>query len=129
MAEAKAPYRRKKFAANSLIFDEGETANETYLILSGAVEIRKGVRKENPQVLGKLGAEDLFGEMALFDPEHQRNAAAVAIQDTEVLALSREEFKIFYQRMDPLMQKVMKTMLKRLREMNDRLVQQSNRWS
>ena len=69
--------------AGETIFKEGETAKELYVIRSGQVEIRLGNR-----LLATLVANDIFGEMALFDSA-PRSATAVAKTDVALVPVSK----------------------------------------
>ena len=84
-------FKRVTFAANQIIFEEGETGDAVYLIISGKVEIRAAVRSENPRMLAVLGEGEVVGEMALFgDCPHI--ASAIALEKTTVTAVSSDEF-------------------------------------
>jgi CRP-like cAMP-binding protein len=115
MDENKA-FRRVNFAPNQLIFDEGEKSAEAYLIRSGKVEIRVGVRSDVPRVLAVIGKGQVFGEMALFD-NRPRVAAAVAVEPTEATAIARDEFQQRVADMDPAIRGVVLLMVERMRNM------------
>ena len=59
--------------AGSVIFREGEAADQLFVIKSGEVRIQIGNR-----TVTELSAGDIFGEMALIDNE-PRSATAVAV--------------------------------------------------
>ncbi len=109
-------FRRLSFAVNRLIFDEGEQSAEAYLIRSGKVEIRVGVRSDAPRVLAVIGKGQAFGEMALFD-NRPHMAAAVAVEPTEVTAIAREEFQQRVADMDPAIRGIVMLMVERMRTM------------
>lgn len=111
-------FKRVIVEANSLIFDEGEPGDAVYLICSGLVEIRKGVRGSNPQVLATLGKGEVLGELALFD-DRPRMAAAVALRKTELAAISRDEFHERMKTMDPMLRRIILVLVKRVRQMAD----------
>ncbi len=115
MDDSKA-FRRVNFTPNQLIFDEGETSDEAYLIRSGKVEIRIGVRSDAPRVLAVIGKGQVFGEMALFD-NRPRVAAAVAVEPTEATAIARDEFQQRVADMDPAIRGVVLLMVERMRGM------------
>ena len=115
MDESKA-FRRLSFEVNRLIFDEGEQSAEAYLIRSGKVEIRVGVRSDMPRVLAVIGKGQVFGEMALFD-NRPHMAAAVAVEPTEATAIAREEFQQRVAGMDPAIRGIVLLMVERMRAM------------
>jgi len=57
---------RKSFGGDDLIFEEGDSGDMAYLIISGEVEIfRKSGNQE--RVLATLGRGEIIGEMSLID--------------------------------------------------------------
>jgi CRP/FNR family cyclic AMP-dependent transcriptional regulator len=67
------------FKAGSVIFREGHEARELFVIRSGEVRIQIGNR-----TITELGADRIFGEMALIDNEPS-SATAIAVTDTELV--------------------------------------------
>ncbi len=81
----------RSFSSGATIFSQGDQGDAFYLIQSGAVQVvlaSKGVRPEGIVV---LGPQDWFGEMALLS-EEPRSATIVAVKDTTVWKLSREDW-------------------------------------
>ncbi len=115
-------FKRRTFDANTVIFEEGHLGKAAYLIVSGAVEIRKGTRGQNPLVLAKRNKGDVIGEMTLID-NRPHMAAAVTVVKTEVLVISRKEFRSRVEAMDPMMQGIICLMSERLRQTADMLLE------
>ena len=113
-----AQLREKLFQANSVIFEEGDIGDAAYIIRSGEVEIRKGVRGNNPLRLAVLGKGDILGEMALFD-DRPRMASAIALTNVEVIKMSKQEFLDKLSVLDPAMKGMVLTMVARVRSMAD----------
>ena len=65
----------RKVDAGAVIFNEGDAGTEMFGIIDGEVELRA-----KNGVLGRLGPEDIFGEMALID-DSPRSLTAVAVSD------------------------------------------------
>ena len=112
------------FRPNTQIFDEGDTGDYVYVMANGAVEIRR-TRGDTPQVLAVLKKGDIFGEMALFD-ESPRMAAAVATENTEVLALSRDEFHRLLDTVDPVLKSIILYMVTRVRRITDEFLKRKS---
>jgi CRP-like cAMP-binding protein len=107
-----------RFEPGQVIFDEGQSGEEAYLIRSGQIEVRKGTRGDNPLKLAEIGKGDILGEMALFDGR-PRMGSAIALTEVEALCISRKEFQKRVAGMDQVMQGVMRLMVKRVRQMAD----------
>jgi CRP-like cAMP-binding protein len=72
--------------AGETIFEKGDLGDSLYVMASGRVRVHdRGI------TLNELGEGDVFGEMALLDPE-ARVASVTAIEDTHLLRLDREPF-------------------------------------
>ena len=115
-------FKRVTFATNTVIFEEGRRGKAAYLIVDGAVEIRKGTRSKNPIVLATRGKCDVIGEMALFD-DRPHMAEAVAVAQTHAMAISREEFNRRVESMDPVMRGIALMMTQRMRQLADLLIE------
>jgi CRP-like cAMP-binding protein len=82
----------KKYAAGETVITQGVKGDEYYIIKSGSVEVLKKMFKDEPEKIATLGQGRGFGEEALItnDP---RNAQVRALEDTVVLALSKNDFE------------------------------------
>lgn len=120
-AKAKAEalgYRQLEFRAMELIFDEGQEGDAAYLITSGEVQIRRGVRSDSPEVLATLRQGEIFGEMALCIND-KRTAAALATKPTRLIAISRDAFEKRLSSVDPVMRKIVILLTRRLKQTTD----------
>jgi hypothetical protein len=75
------------FRADETIFEPGDEARFLYLIVNGRVEILR----EGRQVV-VFGERDCFGELAILD-DASRSTSARALEDTDCLVISREDFQ------------------------------------
>ena len=81
----------REFQANSGVFNEGDSAEELFLILDGEVEVL-GQNPEGEKVLlTTLGPGEFFGELALADGG-LRSASVWARSHCRFFTLSRESF-------------------------------------
>ncbi len=85
-----------RFEAGAALFREGEMSKALYVMLEGAVEIRRAVDAERTQTLAVIEAGDLVGEMGLFT-EEPRSATAVAVEPSCGLVISRAAFDTLLQ--------------------------------
>jgi CRP/FNR family transcriptional regulator, cyclic AMP receptor protein len=98
--------------AGSTIFREGDEANELFVIKSGQVRVQIGNR-----TISELGAESIFGEMALIDSE-PRSATVTAITDVELVPVSEKQFLFLVSQTPYFALKVMRVLAQRLRATN-----------
>jgi CRP-like cAMP-binding protein len=72
------------------VFEEGHRGDHFYIIVRGAVELRKA-GGDGGKRLAILKAGQAFGEMALLN-QTPRSASALAVEDTYMLSVSRAAF-------------------------------------
>jgi CRP-like cAMP-binding protein len=70
-----------------IIFRKGELGGKLYSVVSGEVQLNWG-----DDGVETIGPGSSFGIGALVDPEHRRFGTAVALCDSELLEMNREEF-------------------------------------
>jgi CRP/FNR family cyclic AMP-dependent transcriptional regulator len=102
----------RTFKAGSIIFREGDEASELFVIKSGQVRVQIGNR-----TIRELGAESIFGEMALIDSE-PRSATVTAITDVELVPVSEKQFLFLVSQTPYFALKVMRVLAQRLRVTN-----------
>ncbi|NOR45814.1 MAG: cyclic nucleotide-binding domain-containing protein [Candidatus Delongbacteria bacterium] len=83
--------RIKSYKKKNVIFLESDPGNMLYLISSGRVKITKLNEEGNEVILTILSDGDYFGEMSLLD-DQDRNANAIAMDDVELLTITKNEF-------------------------------------
>lgn len=97
-------------SAGSVIFAEGEAAEEMYGILSGEVELRVGDR-----TVEVLQTGDVFGEGALVQAQKFRATTAIARQDCRLARLDRRRFLFAIQETPTFALDVIRSFSRRLR--------------
>ena len=105
---------QKTFEPGEKIVEEGHTGNGLYIIMSGQVEVVKGLGTENARVLATRGPEEVFGEMALLG-EWPRTASVIAVDQVECLGLDRWVFLTQLERQPQLGIKMLQILAERLR--------------
>ena len=112
---------RKSYRKSEVIFKEGSTGSEMYLIYSGRVllSVRQNETQEVPLAVFNPG--DFFGEMALVD-DSTRSATASAVEDdTELIVMDRARFLFMVRQQPEFALSLMHTLCRRLRDMDKRL--------
>ena len=118
---AELPKFRQRYRKSEVIFEEGSTGSEMYLIHSGRVllSVRESETQQIALVVLKPG--DFFGEMALVD-DSPRSAAASAVEDdTELIVMDRARFLFMVRQQPEFALSLMHTLCQRLRDMDKRL--------
>lgn len=105
------------FAANELIFHEGDPANRFYLLQKGKVALESQIRGDSRAVIQTLGAGDILGWSWLFPP-YFWHFDARALEATDAVFIYgtplREECETDHELGYELMKRLASVMLKRL---------------
>ncbi len=103
----------------SVVFNEGDSGHEMYIIHDGKVKIIKKVRAIET-TLAELGKGDFFGEMAILD-KSPRSATVVAMTDLKLLAIDENTFEHILRRNTDVAIRIMKQMVLRIRHTDQRI--------
>ena len=118
---AALPRSLQRYGKSEIIFEQGSTGSEMYLIHRGRVllSVREHETKQIP--LAVLNPGDFFGEMALVD-DSPRSATASAVEDdTELIVMDRTRFLFMVRQQPEFALSLMHTLCRRLRDMDKRL--------
>jgi CRP/FNR family cyclic AMP-dependent transcriptional regulator len=85
---------RRRYAAGSFLFLEGDPAGAVFGVLRGSVRLAAATDDGRDVVLRLVRRGGLFGELAAID-ELPRSASAVAVEETEVVAVTAAAFNRF----------------------------------
>ena len=108
--------RRSVFGAQTILFEEGETGAQCYVVLDGAVEIIKALGTPDERVLSVRGPGELVGEMSLFDADHRRTASVRAHTNVKLLEITHAHFDALLHRQPSLAYKIVRMLSIRLGE-------------
>ena len=110
--------------AGEVIFREGSSGDETFVVVSGTVRISKDIPGAGEEALTLLGPGGHFGEMAAID-DAPRSADAVAHTDCALLAIRRDDLdRLMFLDKDlayALLWTLVRTLSSRLRDTTDKL--------
>lgn len=84
--------RERHFHRGAVILMQGDPGDALYVLASGEVKVVLIGEDGREVILSVLGPGSFFGEMALLDNE-PRSAHVVAMQDSTLLLLLREDFQ------------------------------------
>jgi len=91
----------KRFARGKAICREGDPGNSLYIISHGKVAISRQQPGKGKIVLNELTDGDFFGEFAYF-ANARRQATVEALEDTEVLEMTKDELQRVIQEFPPV---------------------------
>jgi CRP/FNR family transcriptional regulator, cyclic AMP receptor protein len=109
----------KLYFDKEIIFREGSTGDEMYVIQKGNVKITKNTDLGNVTI-ATLKNGEIFGEMALFD-KLPRSATAIAHGETRILSVDKKKFFATISRDPTLVFKMLESMSNRIRRLNEEL--------
>jgi len=109
----------KVFPPGTMLFKEGETGREMYVIQSGKVKISKQVRGEE-QILAMLGAGEFFGEMAILNNK-PRSATATVVEESKILVIDPKTFELMLKNNIEIAIRMIKKLSQRLQEADDQI--------
>jgi CRP/FNR family transcriptional regulator, cyclic AMP receptor protein len=100
-----------------VIFEEGSTGRELYVVLEGKVEIAK-VSGANKTTIVMLGKGEFFGEMAVIDGSSRSATAIAAAPKTKVMRINHARFVYLVSQQPAFALMIMDALSKRLRASN-----------
>jgi len=112
--------RRRTLKKGEVLFRKGDEGTTFYIVRTGSIKIVLPSRMGDEVAPAIFSEGDFFGEMALLDGM-TRSADAVALEETEVLALNRRDFLAFLRSNEGAIQAVFSYLSMRLRRTDDLL--------
>ena len=106
--------RRVTIDAGQAVVERGDPGDAMYIVLDGAAEVDVGGR------FHRLERGDFFGEMAVLAGK-PREATVKAVERVEALRIPADEFQAFLLDNPRVAVGMLKSLVERLREVQDRL--------
>jgi CRP-like cAMP-binding protein len=130
LADLALRLRERRVRKGQILFREGDTGSEMFIIWRGTMIVSKGVTGNVDQVLARLSIGDFFGEMSLFD-HSPRSATLQAETEATLLSLDRESVE-HLARVSPraavgFFRSLLQVFIERLRDTGN-LVAEVTRW-
>ena len=107
----------ENYQDGQIIFEEGNSGDWMYVVLSGAVEISKTVGGKKV-IIKKLQPEEVFGELG-FLGSIKRTATVRAVGETTVGVIDREFLTREFNKLSPEVRDILIAMVKRFKEIID----------
>jgi|SRR3954451_16592848 CRP-like cAMP-binding protein len=106
-----------EYAVGDVIFEEGSTGRELYVVLDGTVEIAK-MNGASKTTIVTLGKGEFFGEMAVIDGSSRSATAIAAAASTKVMRINHARFVYLVSQQPAFALMIMDALSKRLRASN-----------
>ena len=106
---------KRHFSRGQVVLFEEDTTKYMYIIFSGKVRVVQVSDEGKERILAIHKRNEFFGEMALFDGK-TAPATVIAMEDTEIGLLSKENFEKFLLNNDKILHQFLTMLCMRLRE-------------
>ncbi|MBI4803279.1 MAG: Crp/Fnr family transcriptional regulator [Elusimicrobia bacterium] len=107
----------KRYRPGELIFMKEDIGNHFFIVKSGKIKIFTSIGTEKRKTFAFLKKGDFFGEMSLLGGK-VRSASAQAVEETELLVISKHNFKKLILENPDFTLKLLHTLVNRLNKSN-----------
>ncbi len=114
----------RRFAAQQIIFREGDTSDTCYVVRTGHARAIREHPDGRTITLAHFGPGDIFGELAMFDDE-SRSATVETLDEVEAVAIAGQDMRRLLREHPDIAVKLVIALGRRMREANERLARQS----
>ena len=115
-------FRKVKLKAEEYVFRENETGDTLFIVQKGLISMKRSITPDVEKEIFMANEGMVFGEFSFMDIG-DRSASALVLEDTELLALKRDEFEAFIAENPSIGTKIYSNLLyilvERLRRTND----------
>jgi CRP-like cAMP-binding protein len=109
----------REFPKGHVLFREGESGSEMYVVQSGKVNITKRVR-DNEKILATLGTGEFFGEMSILNNK-PRSAGATMAENGKLLVIDPRTFEAMIRGNVEIAVRLIKKLSERLQEADEQI--------
>jgi CRP/FNR family cyclic AMP-dependent transcriptional regulator len=113
-------FARTRFGRSETIIAAGDPTDSLYIVISGRLKVLMRDAQGREVILAILGPGEFFGEMGLLD-DSPRSASVVTLEACELLSISKADFKRCLAENFDLSLLVMRGLVKRLREADQKI--------
>ena len=107
-----------EFKVGNVIFEEGSTGRELFVVLDGKIDIVK-INGASKTVIVTLSKGEFFGEMAVIDGSARSATAVSAAPKTRVMRINHARFVYLVSQQPAFALMIMDALSRRLRASND----------
>lgn len=105
----------KNLEKDTVVFQEGDTSDVAYFIVSGKVELSQAGRGQ-ASLVKVIGENEIFGELAVFDPSALRPSQAKVQENASLIAITPESLEALFQSQPAPMQALLKLAFDKMRQ-------------
>ncbi|MFM1943913.1 MAG: hypothetical protein RI897_2895 [Verrucomicrobiota bacterium] len=110
------------YIPGEVIFNEGDSGEYAFLIMSGEVEILKEIGEPEPKVIARLGVGEIVGELAVIS-HSPRTAAARAATPVRIRILSKADIEQELEKLSPWVSKMISGLTGRFIDLRDKYLE------
>ncbi len=107
-------YLMRNVLKYNMVFNEGSKGDAAYILTEGKIEI-SGTIEGRKKVFAVLKPISIFGEMALFLKEGVRTATAIALEDSKVIVVTRDDLDEFMHQSPKVIASIINVLVGRLK--------------
>jgi CRP/FNR family cyclic AMP-dependent transcriptional regulator len=108
-----------EYSWGQFVIREGEEADSAYVLKHGEVEVLKKSPDGREIRIAKLGPQEIFGEMCLFENSPRRSASVRVVSERAVvMIISKEHFQQHLDGMPEGIRSIVQILIQRLRKAN-----------
>ena len=111
---------RKNFPGKNVIFQEGDSGDVLFIILSGKVKVLLTGKNGQEYILSHLGPGNFFGEMAILESA-PRSASVITVEPSEFFLLGRKALTELLKHHPDIAMKILKNLSQRLRKVSEQV--------
>ncbi|WP_285907759.1 Crp/Fnr family transcriptional regulator [Pseudodesulfovibrio pelocollis] len=99
---------------HNVVFNEGTRGDAAYILTEGKIEI-SGIVEGHKKVFAILKPISIFGEMALFLDDNTRTATAIALEDSKVIVVSKDDLEEYMRDSPKVISSIITVLVSRLK--------------
>lgn len=107
-------YLMRNVLRHNMVFEEGGKGDAAYILTEGKIEI-SGTVEGRKKVFAVLKPISIFGEMALFLDDGVRTATAIALEDSKVIVVTRDDLEEFMRESPKVIASIITVLVSRLK--------------
>lgn len=115
--------RRRRFGRHEVVFHQQDLGDDFHFVARGRLAVQVSTPHGDVVTIIVVGPGDFFGELALLEPGHRRNATVVALEPAETNVLTGARFNELRQAHPSVNRVLVEALAARLRRLTEVLVE------